>query len=71
MKQTLIEIIDSNPEAYSRWPAHIKRMLWCVAEHYMHRDDKKADELIMLLESWVDLDREKVAEIIGWPNPLD
>lgn len=52
MQQILNEVLDKCPEAYANWPCYMKKMFWCVAEHYMHHDEKKFTEICMILEQW-------------------
>lgn len=65
MKYTLTELLENCPEPYCQWPVYMKRILFAICEHYIHGDEKKATEFIMMLEEWVDKDNTDKASILS------
>lgn len=67
MKDVVIELTEANPGPYSGWEERSKNTLMGVLQHYINNNDKLAEELIMMLESWT-LDEQRVrlmSNIIG------
>lgn len=66
MKEILAEIMDRR-QSYDELPLYLKRMFWCVVEHYMNKDDELFEEIWKMVAHKALMDK-KEAKILTEQN---